>query len=245
MPPDAVDFSRRADLSEFPELMDEPCSREVLRDCLQDLARVNRWFLGYRPTLKWLDSVAPGAHGTVHILDVGCGYGDSLRRIEQWASERNLPVALTGCDLNADTISIAREASPARSRIRWIASDVFALECDKPVDVIVSSLFTHHLTEQEIIRFVTWMERTAQIGWFINDLSRASIPYRLFKAFAKVANLHPFVQHDGPVSIARAFIPEDWRRMCAAAGVAEAHISIQSFTPARLCVGRAKEASDR
>jgi 2-polyprenyl-3-methyl-5-hydroxy-6-metoxy-1,4-benzoquinol methylase len=245
MPPDAIDLSRRADLSEFPELMDEPCSREVLRDCLQDLARVNRWFLGYRPTLKWLESVAVRAGGIVHILDVGCGYGDSLRRIERWASERNLPVALTGCDLNAETISIAREASPAGSRIRWIASDVFALECDQPVDVIVSSLVTHHLTEQEIVRFVRWMESTAQIGWFINDLSRASVPYGLFKAFAKVANLHPFVQHDGPVSIARAFIPEDWRRMCGAAGLGEADISIQSFTPARLCVGRRKQASDR
>jgi SAM-dependent methyltransferase len=245
MPPNVVDFSRRADLSEFPELMDEPCSREVLRSCLQDLARVNRWFLGYRPTLRWLDSLALTARGPVHILDVACGYGDGLRRIERWADERNFSVVLTGCDLNSDTIAIAREVSPARSRIRWIASDVFALKCNQPVDIIVSSLFTHHLTEDDIVRFVSWMEDTARIGWFINDLSRASIPYGLFKAFSKVANLHPFVQHDGPVSIARAFIPDDWRTMCAAAGLAEADISIQSFTPARLCVGRSKHASGR
>ena len=244
MPPDALDFSRRADLSEFPELMDEPCSREVLRHCLRDLARVNRWFLAYRPTLGWLDSLALPNDRPVHILDVGCGFGDSLRRIEGWANKRNHSVALTGCDLNADTIAIAREASPARSRIRWVASDVFALKCSHPVDLIVSSLFTHHLTEDELVRFITWMESTAQIGWFINDLSRASIPYGLFKAFAKVANLHPFVQHDGPISIARAFIPDDWRRMCAAAGLDESRISIRSFTPARLCVGRTKQASN-
>jgi len=244
MPPDALDFSHRADLSEFPELMDEPCSREVLRHCLRDLARVNRWFLAYRPTLGWLDSLALPNDRLVHILDVGCGFGDSLRRIEGWANKRNHSVALTGCDLNADTIAIAREASPARSRIRWVASDVFALKCSHPVDLIVSSLFTHHLTEDELVRFITWMESTAQIGWFINDLSRASIPYGLFKAFAKVANLHPFVQHDGPISIARAFIPDDWRRMCAAAGLDESRISIRSFTPARLCVGRTKQASN-
>jgi trans-aconitate methyltransferase len=174
---------------------------------------------------------------------VGCGFGDSLRRIERWAGKRNLTVALTGCDLNPDSIAIARESSPARSRIRWIASDVFALKSDKQVDIIVSSLFTHHLTEEEIVRFVRWMEATAQTGWFINDLSRASIPYRLFKAFARVANLHPFVQHDGPVSIARAFVPDDWRRMCAAAGLEAASVRIQSFTPARLCVGRTKQAA--
>ena len=245
MPPDALDFSRRADLADFPELMDEPCSREVLRRCLQDLARVNRWFLAYRPTLTWLDSLALPSDRPVHILDVGCGYGDSLRRIEHWARERNLTVALTGCDLNPDTIAIAREASPARSRIRWVASDVFALRCSQPVDIVVSSLMTHHLSEAEIVRFLGWMESTAQIGWFINDLSRASIPYQLFKAFAKAANLHPFVQHDGPVSIARAFVPDDWREMCEGAGLAESEVSIQSFTPARLCVGRTKQASKK
>ena len=244
MPPEALDFTRRAELSDFPELMDEPCSREVLRHCLRDLARVNRWFLAYRPTLRWLSSLSLETIGRpVRILDAGCGYGDSLRRIERWANERNIPVELTGCDLNPDTIAIAREASPARSRIRWIATDIFAFRSNNPIDIIVSSLFTHHLTEPDIVRFVSWMETAARIGWFINDLSRASVPYRLFKAFARVANLHPFVQHDGPVSIARAFIQEDWQRMCAAAGLAEADISIQSFTPARLCVARTRTGS--
>jgi SAM-dependent methyltransferase len=242
MPPEAIDFSRRADLSELPELMDEPCSREVLRDCLRDLARVNRWFLAYRPILRWLDSLKlRSSDRPVHILDVGCGYGDGLRRIERWAEKRKIAVDLTGCDLNPDTIAIAADASPASSRIHWIASDVFDLETTTPVNIVVSSLFTHHLSEPEIIRFLAWIESTAHTGWFINDLSRASIPYALFKLFAKVANLHPFVQHDGPVSIARAFVPDDWRRMCAAAGIASSGISIQNFTPARLCVGRQKQ----
>jgi len=242
MPPDALDFSRRAELS---ELMDEPCSRDVLRHCLRDLGRVNRWFLAYRPTLTWLDSLALRNDRTIHILDAGCGYGDALRRIEGWANARGIPVALTGCDLNPDTIAIAREASPARSRIRWIATDIFSLETTKPIDVVVSSLFTHHLTEPDIVRFVMWMESTAQVGWFINDLSRASVPYRLFKAFAKVAGLHPFVQHDGPVSIARAFVPDDWRRMCTAAGLSPSDTSIQAFTPARLCVSRKTQRGTR
>lgn len=244
MPPEAIDFSRRAELSELPELMDEPCSREVLRACLRDLARVNRWFLAYRPVLNWLESLKLEKHdGPIRVLDVGCGYGDGLRRIEEWADQRSIPVELTGCDLNPDAIAIAAEASPTSSRIHWIASDVFALRSETPMDIVVSSLFTHHLTESAIIRFVAWMESMARVGWFINDLSRASIPYHLFKAFARVANLHLFVQHDGPVSIARAFIADDWHRMCAAAGIANSDISIQSFTPARLCVGRQKQRS--
>jgi hypothetical protein len=84
------------------------------------------------------------------------------------------------------------------------------------------------------------MEQHARLGWLINDLSRAAIPYHFFRVFAKVARLHPFVQHDGPVSIARSFVPEDWRRMCAAAGLGDRDILIQSFVPARLCVARRK-----
>lgn len=241
MPPDAIDFSRRAEPAALPELMDEPCSREVLRACLLDLARVNRWFLAYRPVLTWLDGLGLAPNGRpIHIVDVGCGYGDGLRRIEKWAIDRRLPVQLTGCDLNPDTIAIAAEASMLESRIEWIASDLFALHFDSPVDIIISSLMTHHLSEPEIVRFLQWMESTARIGWFVNDLSRAAIPYHLFKAFAKVAGLHPFVQHDGPVSLARAFTHHDWRRMCAAAGLDQRLVSIEGFKPARLCVGRKK-----
>ena len=50
-------------------------------------------------------------------------------------------------------------------------------------------------------------------GWFINDLSRAAIPYYFFQIFSKLARLHSFVQHDGPISIARSFVLEDWQRM--------------------------------
>jgi len=237
MQPEAIDFSRRAVLN---ELMDEPCSREQMRGCLRDIASLNRWFLGYRPTLHWLDGLGLSrTAGPIHIVDIGCGYGDSLRRIENWAASRNLPVHLTGCDINPDTVAIAAEASP-NSRIEWVASDVFRYQTPRPIDLVISSLFTHHLTEDHIVRFLIWMEANARTGWFINDLSRASMPYRLLKSFSKIAGLHPFVQHDAPVSIARAFVEADWRRMCAAAGLNERQIAIASFRPARLCVARRK-----
>lgn len=242
MPSDTIDFSHRSELT---ELMDEPCSRAELRACLRDLARLNRWFLAYRPLLNWLSTIAPSSSTRpLHILDVACGYGDSLRRIERWAQTRGVAVELTGLDLNPDAIAVAAEAAPSRSAIRWVATDVFAWQPDKPVDLIVSSLFTHHLSEPGLIRFVQWMELHAQLGWFINDLSRAAVPYHLLRIFTKVAGLHRFVQHDGPVSIARSFVPDDWRRICAAAGLGtnidRSEISIQPVFPARLCVSRSK-----
>ena len=64
-------------------------------------------------------------------------------------------------------------------------------------------------------------------------MSRAPIPYHLFRMFSRVAGLHPFVQNDGPVSIARAFVPDDWRRLCAAAGLNGHDVEIRSYKPAR------------
>jgi SAM-dependent methyltransferase len=238
MPPEVLDFSKRAGLT---ELMDAPCSRDVMQACLRDLSRVNRWFLAYRPILNWLESLElQRFKAPVRIVDVGCGYGDTLRRIETWAEKHRIPVLLTGCDLNSDAVAIASEATPETSAIKWVASDVFLYRDDGPIDVVVSSLFTHHLIESEIVRFLMWMEKQARVGWFINDLSRAPIPYHLFKAFSMLAGLHPFVKHDGPVSIARAFVPQDWRNMCARAGLPADEIVMEGFTPARLCVGRKK-----
>jgi SAM-dependent methyltransferase len=242
MPHNTPDFRYRAQLI---ERMDEPCSREQLRACLRDLAKTNRWTMAYRPLLHWLNTLTtalPPLVEPLRILDVGSGYGDGLRRIEQWAMAHGIAVELTGLDLNADATVIAAEASPAASRIQWVSANIFAYTPRKPIHLVISSLFTHHLDDSDIVRFLQWMEIHAQIGWFINDLSRAAIPYYFFRAFSKLAGLHPYVQHDGPVSIARSFVPQEWRTMCAAAGLGPLDAAIQSYKPARLCVARRKPA---
>jgi SAM-dependent methyltransferase len=238
MPHSAPDFRHRAQLT---ELMDEPCSRETLRACLRDIALTNRLTFAWRPLLGWLNatvaSLAPLSE-PLRILDAGCGYGDGLRRVGQWARARDIAVELTGLDLNPDATAIAAEASPASSHIEWITGDMLAYTPPHPPHLVISSLFTHHLTEDQIVQFLRWMETHAQVGWFINDLSRAPIPYYLFRTFAKLMRLHPFVQNDGPVSIARAFVPQDWQRMCAAAGLSNASFEVKPYKPARLCVAR-------
>lgn len=233
-----MDFARRAQLT---ELMDEPCSRAEMHACLRDLERVNRWLLGYRPTLHWLKSLnLARCAEPVRILDVGCGYGDTLRTIERWARDRRIEVELTGLDLNPDSAAIAAEATTSQSRIGWVTADVFTYAPRPAPHIVISSLFTHHLTDRAVCAFVRWMEGNTQIGWFINDLTRAPIPYYLFGWFARAMRLHPFVQHDGRVSIARGFIPNDWRTLCVEAGLSESQIEIRGFTPGRLCVSRRK-----
>ncbi len=234
MPPDKPDFTRRASLDEW---MDEPCSYEDFRDCLRSLAQCNRVTLTYRPTLQWLRPFLKEGR-PLHIVDVGSGGGDMLRRIEQAARRDGTPVHLTGVDLNPHAAQAAREFTAPGSSIRWITGDAFSSPLPALPDLIISSLFTHHLPDDGIVQFIAWMERTAIRGWFINDLHRDAVPYYLFKLLAKPARWHRFVQHDGPVSIRRSFRADDWLTYLAAAGIAPGDVSIRRVWPGRLCVSR-------
>jgi SAM-dependent methyltransferase len=240
MPSEAIDFSRRAYPSELPEWMDEPCSYEDFRDCLRDLEQVNRIVRTYPPTLRWLRQFAGGKNSPLHIVDVGSGGGDMLRRIERWARNNKIAVKLTGIDLNPYAARAAHEFGSRFSEIEWITGDAFSYEPESQIDVVISSLFTHHLPDEEIVRFLEWMEHVAARGWFINDLHRERIPYYGFRALAWLMRWHRFVRHDGPVSIRRSFSQDDWQKCTAAAGLHPTDVSIDAVWPARLCVGRVK-----
>ncbi len=238
-PPSRVDFSQRAELV---EMMDRPCSYEELRACLHDIARVNRLTFAHRPTISWMEELVAANPQTksLRVVDVGCGYGDTLRKIDAWAAKRGIAVELTGIDLNPDAIRAAKEATPPAQCIEWIVGDALSDATTGEIDVVVCSLLTHHLTDSQIVQFLQWMEGTARFGWFINDLHRQRVPYHLFRLLARFTNWHPFVKHDGPASIRRSFVVEDWQKLCAAAGLDEETVSIREYRPARLCVGQAK-----
>jgi hypothetical protein len=86
------------------------------------------------------------------------------------------------------------------------------------------------------------MESNTRLGWFINDLSRAAVPYHLTPHLRQTRRrLHRFVQHDGPVSIARAFVPTIGFECALAASLDQARSAFSpSFRPARLCVAGAR-----
>lgn len=237
MPSEVVDLSRRACLSEW---MDEPGSYSDFRDCLRDLARVNQIVLGYRPTLRWLETFSGTTSAPLHIVDVGSGGGDMLRRIEAWARARNIAVKLTGIDLNPYAARAAREFTRADSKIDWFTGDAFSYQPPERIDLVISSLFTHHLPDAEIMRFLRWMDRVAARGWFINDLHRERMPYYLFGALAGLMRWHRFIRHDGLISIRRSFAPQDWLDYCAEAGLNTRDVQVFTVRPATLCVSRVK-----
>ena len=238
-----LDFGSR---SQRDELMDtEPVSYVEFRDCLVDLATVNRLTFAQRPTLDFFDRLLESRRmkpGPLEVVDVGSGYGDMLRTIHDWAKRRGVPVSLTGVDLNPWSRRAAFEATPPDLGIRWVTADAFAYEPPNGIDVVISSLFTHHLPNPLVARFLTWMEEKSRVGWFVNDLHRHPIPYHFFRHFSKLARLHRFVRHDGPVSIARAFEATDWHELLVSAGIAHSLVDVRWRMPFRLTLSRLKAA---
>lgn len=235
-----LDFSRRA---MTPELIDtEECDFATFRDCLVDLARVNRLTLAYRPTIAFLDRLDRAGlvprDRPLEIVDVGSGYGDMLRRIAAWSQRRGIDVCLIGVDLNPWSAKAAREATDPDLPVGWRTTSIFDYSPDSGIDLVISSLFAHHLEDAALVRFLAWMERTASLGWFVNDLHRHELPYRAFAGASRALRLHRFVQNDGPISITRGFVSGDWRRLLAMAEIPTGDTKVEWWMPFRLCVSR-------
>jgi SAM-dependent methyltransferase len=217
------------------ELMDaDDLAPDTYAAVVGDLAKVNVVTMAARPTLDFLER-AVGTSGRFRLLDVGYGDGDMLRRIARWARRRGLEADLVGIDLNPRSEAAARAHPPAELPIRYATGD-YADLADEPWSVIVSSLVAHHMSHVQLIAFLRFMEGQATAGWFVNDLHRHGFAHRGFPLLATLARWHPIVRHDGTLSIARSYRPEEWPPILAEAGITDARV-FRAF-PFRLCVER-------
>ena len=202
---------------------------------LHDLARVNRWTLTARPTISFLKRAAVDLD-RFSLLDVGFGHGDMLRAIARWARRRGIEARLTGIDLNARNVDIARGATPDGLRISYLAGDY--LQLPDRFDFIISSQVVHHMTDDQLRIFLRHMEANARKGWLVSDLHRHAFSYSGFPLLARLMGVHRIVREDGKLSIARAFRPGEWPEILADAGIPVDAVRIVRRFPFRLSVER-------
>jgi SAM-dependent methyltransferase len=208
---------------------------DIYARVLADLDRVNRVTLAARPTLAFLDRTLPRPE-PFRLLDVGYGDGGMLRAVARWAGRRGLACALVGIDLNPRSEDVARARTDPALPIEFRTGDYAGLAAE-PWDVVISSLVTHHMSDEERQTFLRFMEDHARIGWFVNDLHRHAFAWHGYPLLARLLGVHPIVREDGRLSIARSFVPADWHAMLAQAGLS--HLArVQRTFPFRLCVAR-------
>jgi 2-polyprenyl-3-methyl-5-hydroxy-6-metoxy-1,4-benzoquinol methylase len=223
-------LSQRAIAEEMMDASD--LAPEAFAVVLHDLAAVNTLTMARRPTLEFLGR-ALQSRKSFRLLDVGFGEGDMLRTIARWASAKGIAADLVGIDLNPNSVAAGKAATPPDLSIHYRAGNYAELAGDK-FDFIVSSLVAHHMSHEQLINFLCFMDRESRIGWFINDLHRHGFAWMGFPVLATLMRWHPIVRHDGQLSIARSYRPDEWPAMLREANVTNARV--RRVFPFRLCV---------
>ncbi|RIV36197.1 methyltransferase domain-containing protein [Flagellimonas lutimaris] len=190
------------------ELMDDFSMKgELLRDALDKLGKINKWLGGNHVTLDGLRQLLKNQpkDKAYTIVDLGCGHGDILRLIADFGRKKNYSFNLIGIDANQDAIDYAVELSENYDELTFKRLDVFSQEFQNlEYDIVLSTLFLHHLNQDEIHTLLTTIVSKAKLGMVINDLHRSRMAYGLFRLLGLVISNHMIVQ-DGLTSILRAF----------------------------------------
>jgi len=179
-----------------------------LREALDKIASINRFLGGNNVTVKGVEILIADipANKEITVVDIGCGNGDMLRTLANYALKTNRKFKLIGVDANQFTANYARALSQAFPNIRVECLDVFAPEfAELDYDIALCTLTLHHFEESRIFQLLDVLKNRARTGIVINDLDRSRLAYRLFQVLAFVCGLNKMSREDGLVSILRGF----------------------------------------
>lgn len=212
------DWWTRRNLRE-PELMDAvDIDPQRLLRALRFIRRVNG-LLGYtRATLRHLDAMTVDwpADRRLTVLDVATGSADVPDALVSWSKRRGIEVECVGLDLHEQTLTFAQELS--RSDHPLVRGDALQLPFEPgSFDVVMTSMFTHHLPEQSVVHVLREMDRVARVGIVVADLVRSRRAHRWITLFTLFSD--PMVRHDARISVRQAFTTPEFEILARNAGI--------------------------
>jgi 2-polyprenyl-3-methyl-5-hydroxy-6-metoxy-1,4-benzoquinol methylase len=215
------DLSKRSYQKELLDRDDIPLAD--IRRNMHELDIINTWLGGHAISISGLKRLI-GLRKQLSICEIGCGGGDNLRALARWCHKEHIQVHVTGIDLSAHCIAVARERwqeGPAN----WIHSDYrnVVFHRDKP-DIIFSSLFCHHFTDEELTAQLGWMETNAGVGWFVNDLHRHILAWQSIRLLTSWFSRSYLVKNDAPLSVQRGFTRPEWKELLRKAGIEDGKV---------------------
>lgn len=212
-------FSQRS--SELEIMDDLDCAGPVLEQTLRELKTINRLLGGNHVTTLGLAQLIrdnPQTH--YEITDIGCGGGDMIRVMSDWAKVQGIPAKFTGIDANGNIIEFAKVRQSDLPSIKWRVQNVFEPEfAAEKTDLITCTLFTHHFTDGELVLLLKAMKEKARLGIVINDLHRHRLAYYSIKWLTTLFSRSSMVKNDAPLSVLRSFSKADWERILDGAGI--------------------------
>jgi 2-polyprenyl-3-methyl-5-hydroxy-6-metoxy-1,4-benzoquinol methylase len=211
-----IDFTHRSYNKELLDKVTIPFPD--IAENMRELEYINSHLGGHKITLQGFKILA-GNKKEFSICEIGCGGGDNLTALSNYCIKKNIDASFTGIDINAECIEFARKQSDLY-RVNYIESDYkrVAFGNNKP-DIIFSSLFCHHFTEEELVEMLIWMKRNAIWGFFINDLHRHPLAYHFIKLATRIFSKSYLVKNDAPLSVLRGFKKKEMTDLLNKAGI--------------------------
>jgi SAM-dependent methyltransferase len=228
-------------LDQFKERSSKPENIDVgsyspaeYESCIIELQRVNRW-LGDAHALRvsLLADIEAADQRTFSVLDIGAGSGELLRVIARWARESGSSAFLVGLELNARSAAAIFNESRPYERLNAVRGDAFCLPFrDKQFDYVMSSLFTHHFSDSEVVTLLKEMARVARCGIYVIDLHRHPVAYLLYTTVGRLMLHSRLLREDGALSILKSFKPAELLELGKRAGLTD--VVVERHFPYRL-----------
>ena len=189
------------------ELMDDLDSGgEVIDQTLRELETINRLLGGNQVTTNGLDKLLQDQKDEIVIADLGCGGGDILKLVANWANKKGKKTKLIGYDANPNIIEFARNNCKDFPNIEFEVRDIFSEDFKNlKFDIILCTLFTHHFRDDSLMTIFKQFKSQTRIGVIINDLHRHWFAYHSIKILTQFFSKSEMVQYDGPLSVLRSF----------------------------------------
>jgi SAM-dependent methyltransferase len=218
-----------------PEMMDQPgldSGRHA--QALRGLERVNFWSGSARAL--WspiLSLVRKTGAPSLRILDIATGAGDVPVALWRKAQAAGLQLHTDACDANPRAVQYSRRrAVQEKANIRFFELDVLRDPLPGGYDVVVSSLFLHHLDDAEAIELLRRMAAAARRMVLVNDLVRSSAGFFLAYVGTRLLTTSEVAHLDGPRSVEGAFTLEEVCDLSKRAGLCGA--TVKECWPCRL-----------
>jgi len=210
-----------------PELMDEPgLDPRAHSLALKGLERINRWSRSNSivwPPMRELARRQPNQ--ALRVLDVATGAGDMPIRLWHRARRTGVCLEIEACDISPHALEYARSRAKAvGARTRFFTLDVLHDPLPTDYDVVMSSLFLHHLEEGDAIDLLRRMSAAARQLVLVNDLRRGVAGFLLAYVGTRVLSSSPIVHIDGPRSVEAAFTVAEARHLAHEAGLTGAAV---------------------